>query len=420
MTGRVLGIHVGGPASNPVAARNLQIGIDNGVWGVRERTRRHCVDVQVGDLVVVSYEGTNPRVGPGGYADARFTEIHVFEVTAPFYVDDDEMWEPVPDPYLHRFRWRRLHHVVGETAQSLPAREHLGEEMAEQLRLSANTQGSVRGPVAVWKVPAASIAAQASVTGRARPATATASTSTADPWSAEERSDLRPVDVAALAADLLCSDEEAARLLRTVRRSPLLLVGPWATGKTHSALTLAEAQSDAEPVFVRGLPDRDVPAFLFDEPAPPAVLDDLRAEDVQELVDALDGPSAFRGRTRTIIATAAPLPTMTLDAFSRLRRVFGVVRLDAASARLDRWFARPANTNELRDLTAGLDALNDWIAEALDPRHVVGHGLFLSPHLTAEDVRDICEQQIDPVLALAAEQAGRGDAVASWSFFSES
>lgn len=103
------------------ARENLQIGLDEGRWGLTEdavmrqlgqlEPLRTGLDVltelEVGDHVLAASGGPQPRVKRGEWADARLSEGFLWRVTQPYYYDTSKPWPAPPnrpnESYPHRF-----------------------------------------------------------------------------------------------------------------------------------------------------------------------------------------------------------------------------------------------------------------------------------------------------------------------------
>jgi hypothetical protein len=83
-----------------------------------------------------------------------------------------------------------------------------------------------------------------------------------------------------------------------------------------------------------------------------------------------------------------------------LRRRFEVFDCPPNPALLERYYAQGGpNQNDVVGLADGLAKLNDRLAAELDEHHTIGHAFFMSRHLTLEDLANIWQRKIRPLLS---------------------
>ncbi|MFD8914098.1 hypothetical protein [Streptomyces sp. NPDC059575] len=119
---------------------NLEIGLDQGVWGWRSSAldragaRQAIQSLREGDFLVLGHKGPNCRVAPGGWSDITLQRVVVAEITRPYFTDGAPVWPD--DEYPERIGINVL-----EEEQAVRGGT-LGVEAMEALRLSANKQGA--------------------------------------------------------------------------------------------------------------------------------------------------------------------------------------------------------------------------------------------------------------------------------------
>ena len=137
-------------SDKPHSQINFPIGMNNGIWGVKEEKKRTIQKVKVGDLVAFIYsiswlkaEGPPPsgfsRVGKDKLHEFRggIQKLVIGEVTEPYYEDHEEVWPD--DVYPHRFRFK----VLTQEKNILFGTEFYSPDFVEAVRYSACTQGSI-------------------------------------------------------------------------------------------------------------------------------------------------------------------------------------------------------------------------------------------------------------------------------------
>ncbi|MGW2062570.1 hypothetical protein ACWCO9_18245 [Streptomyces sp. NPDC001937] len=128
-------IYVPGPSS-----RNLDIGLNKGLWGWRSTTldkatgRADVQSLQPNDFLVLAHIGPQPRVPAGGWDTAILKRVIVTRITTPYFQDRTNVWPD--DVYPERLGIDVLDEEANVTGKTL------GSEAAEALRMSANKQGS--------------------------------------------------------------------------------------------------------------------------------------------------------------------------------------------------------------------------------------------------------------------------------------
>jgi hypothetical protein len=124
---------------------NLDIGVENGVWGWRASAldragaRAELQSLRTGDFVFLGHRGPNSRVKPGGWTDAVLGRVVFAAVTRPYHISDEPMWPTPKDEPGELYRERIGLDVLDDRASVPGAR--LGRDAMERLRLSANKQG---------------------------------------------------------------------------------------------------------------------------------------------------------------------------------------------------------------------------------------------------------------------------------------
>ncbi|EIF8963174.1 HNH endonuclease [Vibrio parahaemolyticus] len=138
-------------SDKPHSRINFPIGVNQGIWGVKESKKETVTDIKEGDLVAFVYsiswlkaEGQAPK----GFSRVGKDQIHNFRglvqsitigrVTKAYYQSSSYVWPD--DVYPHRFEFDIVEvyddHVYFGT-------EFFNEEFVEAVRYSACTQGSV-------------------------------------------------------------------------------------------------------------------------------------------------------------------------------------------------------------------------------------------------------------------------------------
>ena len=126
------------PSSNETSGKNLEIGLDTGIWGWKDTTIQKADSLTIlrsaieGDALIFAYGGPQPRVPAGGWTGVRFGRVIVARISSPYYFDESSRWPD--DVYPHRIHFE----VATEPSDS----ETLAPSICEALRLSANKQGS--------------------------------------------------------------------------------------------------------------------------------------------------------------------------------------------------------------------------------------------------------------------------------------
>ncbi|MBS9848183.1 HNH endonuclease [Vibrio alginolyticus] len=138
-------------SDKPHSRVNFPIGINQGIWGVKESKKDTVTDIKEGDLVVFVYsiswlkaEGKAPK----GFSRVGKDQIHNFrgvvqsitigKVTKAYYSSLSKVWPD--DVYPHRFEFDIIE-VHNDNVYF--GTEFFNEEFVEAVRYSACTQGSV-------------------------------------------------------------------------------------------------------------------------------------------------------------------------------------------------------------------------------------------------------------------------------------
>lgn len=129
------------PAGTP-GPQNLRTGLSSETWGWRfELARKHLVTVQnlaPGDGLILATGAPTPRVAPGGWAGVSFKQFYMAEVTKGHHLGDSALWQDEVESgsviYPERIKF--------ELTAKAPTSESTSPEVAEALRLSANTKGA--------------------------------------------------------------------------------------------------------------------------------------------------------------------------------------------------------------------------------------------------------------------------------------
>lgn len=126
------------PRAKP-SPKNLSTGVEHGVWGFKPELMARSNYLQAfrmlreGDMIFLGHGGPDPRVGPGGWRDARIQAGHLGMITHLDETATDSVWEDGVYPY-------RIYVDFLSDRRDFSAAE-VGEEVMEALRLSANQQG---------------------------------------------------------------------------------------------------------------------------------------------------------------------------------------------------------------------------------------------------------------------------------------
>lgn len=277
------------------------------------------------------------------------------------------------------------------------------------------------------------------------------------PASITSTSMTRPGDrlgVAAPENTTLLADDEFGELLHAVdgATSQLLINGPSSVGKSLVARAVADAiatpgvservrivqmhpgsthQDLVGGLFARAVDGRRVwrhvegplvamaDAVRADGARRVLVLDDLHHVDVATffgeayvLLDAREGsgssisvqlPNGTRlslPRDLVIIATALPATVSAIGVDISWRRRFAQVNLPASGEILARHYTRAIN--DVSDLISGFEWMNVLLDAAFGPACTIGHGVFMVEHMTGPRFRQICDQQVAPLLFATA------------------
>jgi MrcB-like, N-terminal domain/AAA domain (dynein-related subfamily) len=81
-----------------------------------------------------------------------------------------------------------------------------------------------------------------------------------------------------------------------------------------------------------------------------------------------------------------------------LRRRFDVFELPPSRAVLERFYAKPENTNTLASLFDGFEKLNDELRARLDRHHAIGHAFFMTPNFAPAVLRAVWDRKIGPLI----------------------
>jgi hypothetical protein len=81
-----------------------------------------------------------------------------------------------------------------------------------------------------------------------------------------------------------------------------------------------------------------------------------------------------------------------------LRRRFDVFELAPSGDVLERFYARPENTNAVPSLLDGFEKLNAGLRERLDRHHAVGHAFFMTETLTVAALQAVWDRKIGPLI----------------------
>lgn len=135
----VVGLYVG---ITPIQTRNLQIGLSEGMWGLKGSTfeysdvGRLMLTVAPGDTLVVAHGG--PPRSEKRWRDPRFRSVALCRVTTGHFEDHDPVWpvEADGEVYEHRVRFDVVRQTTG--AVQLTSRELL-----DALALSQTKRGGL-------------------------------------------------------------------------------------------------------------------------------------------------------------------------------------------------------------------------------------------------------------------------------------
>jgi hypothetical protein len=115
---------------------NLERGLEHSVWGWKKALPVY-EEIRAGDFLFLGAGGKGtPRVKPGMWSDHVLDAGVLCEITRPLYEDETTVWDDGIYPY-------RVNFVVLEQRVS-PTPVEVTVEALEELRYSANTQGSAR------------------------------------------------------------------------------------------------------------------------------------------------------------------------------------------------------------------------------------------------------------------------------------
>ncbi len=156
----------------------------------------------------------------------------------------------------------------------------------------------------------------------------------------------------------------------------------------------------------------DVPTVLG-EMIP--LLDDRDRGDGEPNIDLLHERGFSLPAGLAIIATSLTQPSAALRSEMSWRRRFSCVELAPSADVLARHYVDAPN--EVPDLVDGFLWLNTIVEVAFGPAHMIGHGVFMVPHMTHERLRAVWDHQVMPSLATVSRghpAADRLDAMRFW------
>lgn len=138
-------------SDKPHSKINFPIGMEQGIWGVKEAKKGNVLNIKKGDLVAFVYsiswlkaEGAPPpgfsRVGKEQLHNFRglVKRLIIGKVTKDFYTSSDVVWPD--DDYPYRFNFEIVENY-GENIYF--GTEFFNEAFVEAVRYSACTQGSI-------------------------------------------------------------------------------------------------------------------------------------------------------------------------------------------------------------------------------------------------------------------------------------
>lgn len=129
------------PAAAP-GPQNLETGLSSETWGWRsELAGKHLGTVRnlaSGDGIILASGAPSPRVPPGEWTEVAFKQFYLAGVTEGHHLGDSPLWsdEVESDSIIYPER------IKFELIAEAPRAETTSPEIAEALRLSANTKGA--------------------------------------------------------------------------------------------------------------------------------------------------------------------------------------------------------------------------------------------------------------------------------------
>ncbi|CVG58672.1 Predicted restriction endonuclease [Serratia marcescens] len=139
-------------SDKPHSRINFPIGMNQGIWGVKETKKATVQEIRKDDLIAFVYsiswlkaEGAAPpgfsRVGKDQLQNFRglVQKIIIGQVTEGFYTSSTKVW-PDDEIYPHRFKFK----IVQDFGENIYfGTEFFNEAFVEAVRYSACTQGSI-------------------------------------------------------------------------------------------------------------------------------------------------------------------------------------------------------------------------------------------------------------------------------------
>ena len=122
--------------------RNLRTGLSAQSWGWKLGLGAKHLDtvrnLLPGDGLILASGGPSPRVPAGGWSDVKFQQFYIAELTEGHFIGNSPVWqdETESDSVIYPERIK-----FGLSAESTTP-EKTSPEVAEALRMSANTKGA--------------------------------------------------------------------------------------------------------------------------------------------------------------------------------------------------------------------------------------------------------------------------------------